>query len=126
MTKELLLQRHPVVAVEMSEVRVAVYLEPVLRRARTQIAVEIAARMQAHAAPIAGRKQRRFDLTERHHTGTIVVVDQRTPRHLAAGVGGILGELLRRQGLRPRHRLAGDAAAETSLADAVLHAQHLA
>src|SRR5262249_2364162 len=55
MADESLLQRLPVAAVEMSEVSVAVHLEPFLLRVGAQPAFEIAAWMQTHAAPIRRR-----------------------------------------------------------------------
>ena len=62
--EEFLLQGLAVAAVEMREVRVAVHFKPFLLGAGAQPAFEIAARVQAHAAPVAGGEQRRLDVLE--------------------------------------------------------------
>ena len=56
----------------------------------------------------------------------VVVVDQATAQRLAGEVGAIFFQLLFRQRLRSGHQLAGDHASGAALADAVLHARHLA
>ena len=53
-TEKALLQGFAVFAVEMGEVGVAMHFEPFLQRARSEVAFEIAARVQSHAAPIGG------------------------------------------------------------------------
>src|SRR5262249_58147706 len=76
--KKSLLQCLAVVAVEMGEVSVAVHLKPFLSRARTQPALEIAARVEPHAAPITGRQQRRFEFFTRGGTHPVVIVERPT------------------------------------------------
>ena len=97
MAEEALLQRLAVIAVEMREVRVAVHLEPFLLGAGAQIAFEIAAGVQPHAAPIGGRKQRRVDLREIGGARCVIIVDEFAPLRFARRVGAVFGELCLRQ-----------------------------
>src|SRR5262245_41405500 len=62
--KKFLLQRLAVAAVEMREVSIAMHLEPFLFRAGTEPAFEIAAGVQAHAAPVPGGEQGCLDILE--------------------------------------------------------------
>ena len=102
------------------------HLEPFLLGAGAQIALEIAARMQAHAAPVGGGEQRRLDVLELRQPRPIVVVDQPVAQRVAVAVGAVLRKLLLRQRRRSGDRLAGDDAFRAALADAVLHGGHLA
>src|SRR6185503_3237814 len=120
------LQPHAVVAIEVREVRIAVYLEPLLLRARGEEAFVVAARMQPLPAPVRGGEQRRLDAPEVDHARAVVVIHQAACARLAAGIRGVLRQHVRRQRLRSRNRLAGDAALRAPLADAVLHAKDLA
>src|SRR5207249_1721157 len=124
--EEALLQSHAVVAVEVREVRVAVHLEPLLLRAGGEEAFVVAARMQALPAPVGRGEQRRLDACEVNHAAAVVIIDQSPAQRLARRIGGVLRQLRGRERLRSRDRLAGDDAARTALADAVLHAQDLA
>src|SRR5688572_5990363 len=66
-TEELLLQVNPVVRVKMRPVLDPVHFEPFLLRGGAHEALEIATRMQALAAPIGAREQRRLDLGPVRH-----------------------------------------------------------
>ena len=106
--EELPLQVLAVLRIEQREVRVAVHLQPFLLRARAQEALEIAARMQAHAAPVGGREQRRLDVLELRQPRLVVVVDQAVAQRVAVAIGAVLLQFVVGQVQRPRHRLAGD------------------
>src|SRR5207244_1407205 len=77
-------------------------------------------------APVGRGEQRRLDACEVDHAAAVVIIDQSPAQRLARRIGGVLRELRGRERLRSRDRLAGDDAARTALADAVLHAQDLA
>src|SRR6185437_15436599 len=94
MAEEALLQRLAIRAVEMREVRVAVHLQPFLLRAGREIALEIAARVQAHAAPVAGRQKRRLDLREIGNARGVIVVEQATALRLAGRIDAVLLQFL--------------------------------
>ena len=87
MAEEALLQRVAVIAVEMREVGVAMHFQPFLLGAGAQIAFEIAARMQSHAAPIAGREQRRLDLRKIGGARGVIIVDKLAALGFAGRVG---------------------------------------
>src|SRR5262245_36097224 len=82
--------------------------------------------MQPLTAPVGGGEKRHLDVLERDHPGTIEVVDQPALGDLAGNVDAVLGKLMRLQVARSRYRLAGDLAHRALVADAMLHAQHLA
>ena len=124
--EELPLQVLAVLRIEQREVRVAVHLQPFLLRAGAQEALEIAARMQPHAAPVGGREQRRLDVLEFRQPRLVVVVDQAVAQRVAVAIGAVLLQLVVGEVQRPGHRLAGDDALGAALADAVLHGGHLA
>src|SRR6186997_2373395 len=81
--KEFFLQSLAVAAVEVREVRVAMHFEPFLLRAGTQPALEIAARVQAHAAPVAGGQQRRLDILEFRDALAVVIIKKPAALRLA-------------------------------------------
>ena len=126
-SEEAPLQRLAVAAVEMREVGVAVHLQPFLPRAGAQPAFEIAARVQAHAAPVGGRQQRRLDLLERRRCA------RRSSRRASAAVSP---RRECRRGSAPSSSSGSVAGPATSspvttlfaprVADAVLHARDLA
>ena len=124
--EELALQILTILRIEQREVRVAVHLQPFLLGAGAQEALEVAARMQAHAAPIGSGEQRRLDVLEFRQPGLVVVVDQAVAQRVAVAIGAILPQLVVAEIQRPRHRLAGDHAPGAAVADAVLHGGHLA
>ncbi len=126
MREEAALQVLPVFGVEQGEVRIAVHLQPFLFRAGAQIALEIAARMQPHAAPVRRRQQRRFDILEFRQARLVIVVDQAMLQRVLVACGAIFFQFVFRQCRRPRDRLAGHGAPVSALADAVLHGGHLA
>ena len=82
--------------------------------------------MQAHAAPVRRRQQRRGDVGELRRARGVVIVNQATAPRLARNVGTIFFQLLFRQGLRSGHQLARDHASGAAFAHSVLHARHLA
>ena len=92
--KETFLQSLAVVAVEMCEVRIAVHFKPLLFGSGSQPAFKIAACMQTHAAPIAGRQQRRFDLLEFSRACCVVIVEHLAALRLARRVRTIPGEFV--------------------------------
>src|ERR671915_432681 len=53
MAEEALLELLAIVAVEVGEVGVSVHFEPLLFRARAQVTLEVAARVQALPAPVS-------------------------------------------------------------------------
>ena len=105
---------------------VAVHLEPFLFGASRQIAFEIAAGVQPHAAPIGGREQRCLDLRKIGGARGVIIIAELVSLCFARRVGAIAGEFRSRDRLRAshcftRHRTFGAAVAET-----VLHAADLA
>ena len=115
-----------VCAVEMREMRVAVHLQPFLFGAGGEPPLEIAARVQADAAPIGGRQHRRLDILELGGARGVVTVAEAMALGFARRVGAKLGQFFFRQRLGSGDRLAGHFALGTALADAMLHARHLA
>src|SRR5262245_25886172 len=124
--EEFLLQRLAVTAVEMGEVRVAVHLEPFLLRTGPQPAFEIAARVQAHAAPVAGGQQGGFDILEFSNALLVILVKEAPALRLARRVGNVFGKLVLRQRFRARHVFARDHALFAACADSILHTSDLA
>src|SRR6185295_17025715 len=95
------LQRLAIGAVEMREVRVAVHFEPFLFRAGAQPTFEIAARVQAHAAPVPGGEQGGLDILEFRDAPAVVVVKVATAFRFAWRVGNVFGEFFLRQRFGP-------------------------
>src|SRR6186713_876773 len=124
--EELFLQRLAIVAVEMREVRVAVHFEPFLFRAGAQPTFEIAARVQAHAAPVPGGEQGGLDILEFRDAPAVVVVKVATAFRFAWRVGNVFGEFFLRQRFGPRHVFSRHHARFSARADSVLHASDLA
>ncbi len=126
MIEELLLQLLAVLGVEQREVGVAVHLQPFLLGAGAQVALEVAARMQAHAAPIGRGEQRRLDILERRQPRLVVIVEQPVAQCVAVAIGAVLFQLFVGQGVGTGDRLAGDDAFRPAPAYAVLHRGDLA
>src|SRR5262245_16727218 len=74
MAEEFLLQLHAVIRVKVRPVLDAMTFEPLLGGGGANETFEIAARMQALAAPVGGRKERRLDLAPIGHAGAPVFV----------------------------------------------------
>src|ERR1700732_1617230 len=110
MAEEALLQLHAVIGIELGPVLDAVRLEPFLRRRRPHEALEIAARVQALAAPIGGGQQGSGDLAPYRGARLVVVVVEGMGEDLVAEIAAIAGKLRLAQRLRAADELAGDAA----------------
>jgi hypothetical protein len=123
--EEAQLLRAAVVGVEMRPVLDAVRLQPFLLGGRTHEAFEIAARMQALAAPIGGGEQRRHHLVPDRRAVAVIFIVERMGPDLPAEIGAVLGQLFFAQRLWPAHQFAVHAAAFAALAGAVLHGLHL-
>ena len=94
MVEELALQVLAVLGVEQREVGVAVHLQPFLLGAGAQVAFEIAAWMQSHAAPVGGGEDRRLDVLELRQPRLVIVIDQPMAQRIAVAVGAVLLQLL--------------------------------
>ena len=121
MIEKALLQFHTVVGVERCPMRAAVRLQPLLRGRGAQVALEIAARMQALPAPVGSRQERHRHLREIGSALAIVVGQQRALEQLGPHVLAVGDEFFFREGLRAAHQFAGDAAFRSALAHAVLY-----
>ncbi len=86
MGEETLLQSFAVFAVKMREVGVAVHFQPFLLGAGGEPALEIAARVQADAAPIGGGQQGRLDVFVHGGARGVVVVAAAVRRLASPGV----------------------------------------
>ncbi len=75
--EEALLQSQPIAAGEKRPVGIAVRLQPLLLRGRLDEAVEVAARMNALAAPVGAGQQRDRNLREIGATRAVPLVAQR-------------------------------------------------
>src|SRR5262249_56214567 len=71
--EEAFLQSLAIVGVEVREVRTAVHFEPLLCGSGPQPAFKVAARMQTHAAPVAGGQQRRFDFLKFSGASCVII-----------------------------------------------------
>src|SRR5437016_14338095 len=93
--EELFLQRQAVAGREQRPVRVAVDLEPLLRRRRLGEAVEVPARVDALAAPVGAREQRQRDPGEIGGPGPVPLVIERMPLEILEDVDPVLGQVPR-------------------------------
>src|SRR5208282_709522 len=112
MVEELELLLTAVVGVEMRPVLDPVRLKPFLPRRRAHEALEIAARMQALAAPIGGGEKRHFDLRPRF----VIVVIERMGADIVTELAAVPLQLFLGKDLRPAHEPAMNAAALAALA----------
>ena len=110
-----------VVGVEMRPVLDPVGLEPFLLRGRAHEALEIAARMQALAAPVRGREQRHLDLRPLRRARAVIGVVERMGEDVVAEIGAVCGEFRPRTAFPARTPARRERAALAALAGAVLH-----
>ena len=123
--EEALLEREAVGAGEERPVRVSVDLEPLLRGRGLREAVEVAARMDALAAPVGARQQGRRHQRQIGRALAVPLVVERMLLELLEDVDAVLGQLLVGEGDRPRHRLARVGVLLRPLPSPVLHVDHL-
>src|SRR6185312_16696720 len=84
MAEEALLQAHAVIGIELGPMLDAMRLEPFLRRCGAHEALEIAARMEALAAPIGGGEKRRGDLRPHRRARLVIIIVERVGENLVA------------------------------------------
>src|SRR5215471_2044986 len=102
MSEELLLQADAIIGIEVRPVLDAVHLEPLLLRGGAHETLEIAARMQALAAPVGGGEERRLDLAPVGHARAPVRVGVELARDAVfVEIAAVLPELLLGQRLGP-------------------------
>src|SRR5262249_38141083 len=121
MGEEFLLQPDAIVGVEVGPVLDAVHLEPLLLGGGAHETLEIAARVQALAAPVGGGKERGLDLAPVRHARAPKLVGVELARDaVLVEIAPVLAELFLRQRLRSRDPVAVDAALEAARAAPVL------
>ena len=125
MAEELLLHRHAVGRIEVRPVRIAVHLEPLLLARGVEVALDVAARMQALAAPVAIREERHLDfgIVGRARAPELVVelvLEREAAEIEAVGMQHLVGRRF-----RTADPVAGHRASEAARTEAVLHALHL-
>src|SRR5262249_61981826 len=118
--EEALLEREPVAGGEQGPVGIAVYFEPLLLRRRFDEAVEIAARVDALAAPVGAREERHLDPGKIGGTLAMPGVVERMKLRRVERVDAVLRQFLVRERDRAGDQLAGDAAFARPLAQPVL------
>src|SRR6185437_10998950 len=116
--KEATLLLASVIGVEMRPMLDAVRLQPLLLGGCAREAFEIAARMQALAAPIGGREQRGLDFLPCWRPVAMILVVHRMGANLSAEIRAVFSELFLGQRVRTAHQLAMHGAASTALAKA--------
>src|SRR5688572_4737974 len=106
--EEALLERDAIAAGEERPVRVAVRLEP-LRRVlgRLGVAVEVTARMDALAAPVGAREQRRLDEREIRRARFVPLVVERMLLEVLERINAVLRHLFLGERHRTRDGFAG-------------------
>src|SRR5712671_2871228 len=119
--EEPLLQRAAVVGVEMRPMLDAVGFEPLVLRGGAHESLEVAAWMKALSAPVGGGEQRHGDFFPDRRAALVIGVVERVREDVIAEVAAVALQLLVGQRFVPAYPLAGDAAARTALAQAVLH-----
>src|SRR5882724_6482589 len=82
--------------------------------------------MQAHAAPVRRRQQRRVDVLEFRRARAVVVVAETPPLCLAGNIGAACRELIVGQRLWTGDKFAGDRALRATRPNAVLNTRDLA
>ena len=108
--EEAQLELAAVVGVEVRPVLDSVRLEPLLLRRGAGEALEVAARMQALAAPVGGGEERDDDLVPVRRAVAVVLVVERVREDLVAEVAAVGGELLVGERLVAADELPGVAA----------------
>src|SRR4051795_4031958 len=111
MAEELLLHGHAVAGIEVRPVRVAVHLEPLVLGAGIEVSLDVAARVQALAAPVAVGEHRNVDLRPVGCARAPEVVVELVLEREAPEVEAVGMELLFGQRLRAAYPVAGQRAA---------------
>src|SRR5258708_36457175 len=119
------LQLAPIVGVEVRPVLDAVRLEPLLLGRRAHEAFEVAARMQALPAPVRRREEWNRYAVPSGGASPVILIIERVRKDLVAELAAVFLQLAVRQRLVAAHQGAGDAAARSARAEAVLHRLHL-
>src|SRR3954462_3335993 len=123
--EEALLQFDAVVRIERRPVRPAVDFQPLVVGGGAHETFEVAARVQALAAPIGGREERYLHLREIGGALDVVVVDPLAREERLPHAPAVSRQLFLAQRLGPANQLAGVRVLLATLADAVLHGLHL-
>src|SRR5882724_2516522 len=123
--EEPLWQRAAVVGVEMRPMLDTVGFEPFFLRSGAHESLEVAARMKALPAPVGGGEQGHGDFFPDRRAALVIAVVEWMREDVAAEVAAVALQLLVAQRFVPAYPRAGDAAARTALAQAVLHRLHL-
>src|SRR5215211_4688464 len=122
MAEEPLLQTYSIIRVEMGPVFEPVHLEPFVLRCRPHESLEIAARMQALAAPVGSREQRDPHLRPvRHPRLPVLVAVQLVRQAILVKVAPVCPELLFGQGDRAGDPISRHSTLEPTRAAAVLY-----
>src|SRR6266542_1944194 len=118
MIEELALQLAAVIGIKMRPMLDAVRLQPFLYRLRPRAAFEIAARVQALAAPVGGREQRHVDVLPYRRARLVVFVIERMRADLLAEIAAVFCKLVVRQRFRSAYQPAVHGRVPPALAEA--------
>jgi hypothetical protein len=123
--EETLLEVSSVVGVEMGPVLQAVDLQPFLLAGGADEALDIAAKMEAVAAPVARREHRHRDFLPDGGAFPVKRIVERVGQRVSHHVRPVLGQLRLGQRVGARDQQPAVGVDRTALAQSVLHRHHL-